>query len=97
MLAGALSAKRIPIPEPSVFSEDPMTGNSPLKPLSTRRTFKTRRRYTTSIDMQVDKKALNDYLLLRTESAYGRFWRTDTETHLQLRTRTETSFKHGPR
>ena len=59
VLADALSANRIPVPEPSVFSGDPLKYSDwklsfqILISFQTliRRIFKRRRRYTTSIDM----------------------------------------------
>ncbi|XDV25278.1 hypothetical protein PO909_029222 [Leuciscus waleckii] len=79
VLAGPLSANRIPVPEPSVFSGDPLQYNDwklsfetliNQKNLQDKEKIYYLRRYVSG----QAKKALNGYFLLGTESAYVAAW-----------------------
>lgn len=79
MLADALSAHRIPVPEPSIFSGDPLKYSDwklSFKTLTDQKNIQNKekiyylRRYVSG---QV-KNALDGYFLLGTESAYNTAW-----------------------
>ncbi|XP_055366619.1 uncharacterized protein LOC129604426 [Betta splendens] len=79
VLASALSSNRIPIPEPSVFSGDPLSYNDwklSFKALIDQKNIQEKekiyylRRYVSG----QAKKALDGYFLLGTESAYAAAW-----------------------
>lgn len=79
VLAGALSANRIPIPEPQVFSGDPLKYNDwklsfetliDHKNIQDKEKIYYLRRYVSG----QAKKALDGYFLLGTESAYVAAW-----------------------
>ncbi|KAK3545764.1 hypothetical protein QTP70_011831, partial [Hemibagrus guttatus] len=79
VLVGALSANRIPVPEPSVFSGDPLKYNDwklsfetliDQKNIQDKEKIYYLRRYVSG----QAKKALDGYFLLGTESAYVAAW-----------------------
>lgn len=105
VLAGALSANKIPVPEPSIFSGDPLKYND----------------WKLSFETLIDHKNIQDkekiYYLHQYVSGllikhlmviscsepllltllHGKFWRRDMETPSQLQKHTETSSTHGRR
>lgn len=103
MLSDAMSAESLflNLQYSLVIHWSTATGNCPLKRWSTRRISVKRRRYTTLAGMQVDKPRMRWMVISYSELSppmflHGRFWRRDTETHLQSLRHTETSSKHGP-
>lgn len=86
MLAGALSADRIPVPEPALFSGDPLKYNDwklsfetliDQKNIQDKEKIYYLRRYVSG----QAKNALNGYFLLGTESAYIAAWETLEERY----------------
>ena len=71
VLADALSANRVPIPEPSIFSGDPLKYNDWKLSFQTLYKINYLRQYVSGLA----KKAIDGFFLLGTESAYASAWK----------------------
>lgn len=105
VLAGALSANRIPVPEPSVFSGDPLKYNDwklPFQTLIDQKNIQDKEKiyYLHRYVGGQAKNALEGYFLLGTESAYAAAWEILEERYGNPFTIAKLyldNFKHGLR